>query len=442
MSFDNPGLRRRSPNPNSPLPQLEIPYSPALLSPYIHVNGDGRGLGLGYNDVFDRYHRPSPLVQAGHYPSPTIRLIPSSYNQPHSPIQATRHAPPTARSRSNDEIRAISDQTAASIAALRRHRTDPRNYSNGERAARGESYESTLFPRDSRDRPVPPLPLDIKRTKRGPPSISSSTSTGKETGESTLGPISPVTPYESRPHSVMSSLKSLRNPFVRRAGSAASSSPTMSTRSSSSLSSISTLAVPFYPSAFWRGESGLDNVSSRDVFGYGVAGLTWALLILGRDSDIVIYDATYSKKCYPRTTLPGCKSKWIRQERKILHDFSTAAFSVLGFHFVNIVIALLSSNHVNSTFGKGLTPLSYRLGIADVRANAVAVLSTLPQSKSDKSPLLRHPAMSHKTRPESPHPRPVCRASVSSWDTVWNGVLHEAGPRGRALREARERGLL
>ena len=39
----NPGLRRRSPNPNSP-----IPYSPALLSPYLNPTTH---LGLGYTDL-------------------------------------------------------------------------------------------------------------------------------------------------------------------------------------------------------------------------------------------------------------------------------------------------------------------------------------------------------------------------------------------------------
>nr|XP_019049391.1 hypothetical protein I302_03177 [Kwoniella bestiolae CBS 10118]OCF28321.1 hypothetical protein I302_03177 [Kwoniella bestiolae CBS 10118] len=596
MSFDNPGLRRRSPNPNSPLPQLEIPYSPALLSPYINVsgNGEGRNLGLGYNDVLESYQRPSPLVDPREYPHPTIRLIPSNSNLPHSPIQATRHAAPTIRSQSNDEIRSVSAESAASIAALRRHRTDPKCYSNGERASRGSSYESTLFPRDSRDRPVPPLPLNIRRSKGGPPSIisSRSTSTSRGTGESTIGSSSPATPHDNRPNSVLSSLKSLKNPFFRRPPSInAPSSPAMSTRSMtsfatsrSSTSSTSTLAVPFYPSAFWKEGGKLGNVSSKDVsekltnkfpaprpvidaekgrkerwtgykwvlllsvmtvFAYGVAGLTWALLILGRvnlhsdvtmvaDPDIVIFltlasllciftgligftgvllnsrpilafynlllwpivlsmclvgytsykrgslqlerklnqswsqflddgerltiqnslkccgyynplhDATYSKRCYPRTTLPGCKSKWIQFERQNLHDFATAAFSVLGFHFFNIVIALLCSSHVNRTFGKGLTPPAYRLRMADVRANALAVLSTLPKPNPHKSTLTRQPAMSHKRRLESPYSRSSSRMSMSSSDsgTVWTEVMHEAGPRGRALREARERGLL
>ncbi|WWC99842.1 hypothetical protein V866_006750 [Kwoniella sp. B9012] len=577
MSFDNPGLRRRSPNPNSPLPQLDIPYSPALLSPYINVSGEGRNLGLGYYDVLERYQRPSPLVDPREYPNPTIRLIPSNGNSPHSPIQATRHAPPTSRSQSNDEIRSVSAESAASLAALRRHRTDPKSYSNGERAIRGSAFESSLFPRDSRDRPVPPLPLDVKRSRGGAPSINSSksTSTARGTGESTMGSSSPATPHDSRPTSVLSSLMSFKNPFARPSQSINTpSSPALSTRSitsfatsRSSISSTSTLAVPFYPSAFWKEGGRQGNLSSKDVsekltdkfpaprkvkeaekgrkerwtgykwvlllsvmtvFAYGVAGLTWALLILGRvlalasllcistgligftgtllnsrpilafynlllwpivlsmclvgytsykrgslqlerklnqswsqfldDGERLtiqnslkccgyynpLHDATYSKRCYPRTTLPGCKAKWIRFERENLHDFATAAFSVLGFHFFNIVIALLCSNHVNRTFGKGLTPPAYRLRMADVRANALAVLSTLPKSNPHKPSLTRQPAISHKSRLDSPYSRSSSRMSITSSDsgTVWTEVMHEAGPRGRALREARQRGLL
>jgi hypothetical protein len=60
--------------------------------------------------------------------------------------------------------------------------------------------------------------------------------------------------------------------------------------------------------------------------------------------DVGLDDATYSKKCYPRTT---CKSKWSRYEKQALHDFATAAFTNIPFHLLNIVIALICSNHVN-----------------------------------------------------------------------------------------------
>ncbi|WWC66395.1 uncharacterized protein I206_100297 [Kwoniella pini CBS 10737] len=595
MSYDNAGLRRRSPNPNSPLPHLDvdIPYSPALLSPYTQLPGflnNARNLGLGYNDVLERYSRPSPLMETREHPNPTIRLIPSNRSDNYSPIQATRHGPIASRSRSNDEITSNSADSAESLAALKRHRTDPKSYSNGERASRSEYFESTLFPRiDSKDRPVPPLPLDIRKTKGGPPSIISSrtSSSGRGTGESTIGTSSPRTPRDSdyRPNSVLSSLKSLRNPFSRRTPSSlAPTSPALSARSLTSLatsrsttSSTSTLAVPFYPSAFYKDEGKFDNLASKDISEKLTnkfpaprrvkeaekgrrerwTGYKWILLLsvmtikadktvnphsdvtMVSDPDIVIFltlasllciftgfigftgvllnsrpilafynlllwpivlsmclvgytsykrgalqlerklnqswsqflddqerltiqnslrccgyynplhDATYSKRCYPRTTLPGCKSKWIHFERENLHNFATASFSVLGFHFLNIVIALLSSNHVNNTFGKGLTPPAYRLRMSDVRANAVSVLSTLPKLKVRKSSLIRQPAISHKSRPESlysySHSKASSRTSTTSTgtpDTVWNAAMHEAGPRGRALREARLRGIL
>lgn len=58
-------------------------------------------------------------------------------------------------------------------------------------------------------------------------------------------------------------------------------------------------------------------------------------------------DATYSKKCYPRTSLPGCKGKWTEYEAQSLRNFATAAFSTVPIHLVNIVVALICSNHVD-----------------------------------------------------------------------------------------------
>ncbi|RXK36507.1 hypothetical protein M231_06228 [Tremella mesenterica] len=74
-----------------------------------------------------------------------------------------------------------------------------------------------------------------------------------------------------------------------------------------------------------------------------------------------LHDATYSLKCYPRSPLPGCKSKWTLYERTSLSLFSHWAFSVIPLHLVNIVISILCSNHVDRRFGTGLTPVVYRL---------------------------------------------------------------------------------
>lgn len=276
MSFDNAGLRRRSPNPNSPLPQPDIPYSPALLSPYINVSGnDGRGLGLShtYNDPFERYHSLSPfpgpsVAHTQSYANPTIRLVPSG--EPSE--QATRHAPPTIRSKSNDEVRRAEAEDSA-LAALKRHRTDPKSYPASGRTSRESFVESHIFPREVRDRPVPPLPLDIKRGRwsRPPSIVSSGSSASGRTGEGTIGSL-PTTPRERRPNSALSSLKSLRNPFARRPRSSVTASPVPSVRSIlsshssqtlASRSSTSTLPVPFYPTAFFKsfGAEGKDALS-------------------------------------------------------------------------------------------------------------------------------------------------------------------------------------
>ena len=56
--------------------------------------------------------------------------------------------------------------------------------------------------------------------------------------------------------------------------------------------------------------------------------------------------AIYSGSCYPRTQLPGCKVKWTTFEQQALRNFSDVAFSILPFHILNIIIALLCSNHI------------------------------------------------------------------------------------------------
>lgn len=42
-------------------------------------------------------------------------------------------------------------------------------------------------------------------------------------------------------------------------------------------------------------------------------------------------------------------------------QIATTAFSIVPVHLFNIFIALLCSNHVNRSFGKGLVPRQYRL---------------------------------------------------------------------------------
>ncbi|KAK9896444.1 hypothetical protein P389DRAFT_161158 [Cystobasidium minutum MCA 4210] len=91
-----------------------------------------------------------------------------------------------------------------------------------------------------------------------------------------------------------------------------------------------------------------------------------------------LHQATFSKRCYPRTALPGCKGKLFRFEKDMLHQIAMATFAIVPVHLFNIFIALLCSNHVNRTFGKGLMPRQYRLSIMDVRENAILALRALP----------------------------------------------------------------
>ncbi|CAE7233946.1 unnamed protein product [Rhizoctonia solani] len=88
------------------------------------------------------------------------------------------------------------------------------------------------------------------------------------------------------------------------------------------------------------------------------------------------HSATASPLCFPRSPLPGCKSRLIRFERTSLGRYYTWTFSLVPLHILNMITALLCSNHVNRLFGKGLTPWRYRLRIEDVRANALRVLET------------------------------------------------------------------
>ncbi|KIO18535.1 hypothetical protein M407DRAFT_11834 [Tulasnella calospora MUT 4182] len=57
-----------------------------------------------------------------------------------------------------------------------------------------------------------------------------------------------------------------------------------------------------------------------------------------------------------------------------LEKVYAVVFATVPLHVSNIVISMLCSNHVNRTFGKGLTPKAYRLSLADVQANAEKIM--------------------------------------------------------------------
>ncbi|UZJ55192.1 hypothetical protein CBS101457_004512 [Exobasidium rhododendri] len=97
-----------------------------------------------------------------------------------------------------------------------------------------------------------------------------------------------------------------------------------------------------------------------------------------------LHQATFSRYCYPRTTLPGCKGPLYRAEKRTLPLLYTAVFSVVFLHLAAIAVSLLCSNHVNVTFGKGLTPRAYRLDVSHVRRNAVNIIRILSSGDSEK----------------------------------------------------------
>ncbi|GBE85149.1 predicted protein [Sparassis crispa] len=90
-----------------------------------------------------------------------------------------------------------------------------------------------------------------------------------------------------------------------------------------------------------------------------------------------LHEATPSKRCYPRTPLPGCKGKLYRFERENLGLIWSTTFALVPIHVLNIVVALLCANHVTRTFGKGIMPKQYRLSGEDVRADAERIMGAL-----------------------------------------------------------------
>ena len=83
-----------------------------------------------------------------------------------------------------------------------------------------------------------------------------------------------------------------------------------------------------------------------------------------------LHQAVSSKRCFPRTTLPGCKAKLYLFEKQNLRIIWSTTFSLVPLHILVICLSLLCSNHVTETFGKGMVPKRYRLGLDDVQLEA------------------------------------------------------------------------
>lgn len=82
-----------------------------------------------------------------------------------------------------------------------------------------------------------------------------------------------------------------------------------------------------------------------------------------------LHEAVPSRRCYPRTALPGCRGKLYRFERLHLKTIWQTTFALVAVHLLNIAIALLCSNHVTEMFGKGIMPRKYRLTKGDLKAD-------------------------------------------------------------------------
>lgn len=277
LSLDPNGLRRRSPNPNSP-----IPYSPALLSPYIpHLHDRWT------NPENASTEDPGRSRYRSEGQTPTIRLV----QPPTAQASTTYYALEPLRTRSDDQHYRAST-IASSMSSLRRHGTDPKSYpSNGR-------YRE-LPPSGSLDKPVPVLPLNIRKDHRastpGPPSTDPKRDVDRPSGRGSMSgrstPYAATSRYIASPstpgRSIFSGLKSLHNPFGNKRRPSRPLSPTTSLRSArsarssaswksgSSRSSTSTLAVPFYTNSFWKGfgngNGSMDSVMMEKMKGSGMS---------------------------------------------------------------------------------------------------------------------------------------------------------------------------
>jgi hypothetical protein len=112
-----------------------------------------------------------------------------------------------------------------------------------------------------------------------------------------------------------------------------------------------------------------------------------------------LHDATPSKRCYTRAPLPGCKGKLLRFERKNLATVWAATFALVPLHILNIVVTMLTANHVSSAFGKGIMPRRYRLCGTDVLSDAERLFSSVSGDVQVVRPLSRPKMSKASSRP-------------------------------------------
>lgn len=116
----------------------------------------------------------------------------------------------------------------------------------------------------------------------------------------------------------------------------------------------------------------LDMAWSQSYTTYGRLLIQDSLQCCGYYSPL--HEATFSKQCYTRSPLPGCKEKLYRFELENLETIWSVAFSLALLHLINLLAALLCANHLTRTFGNNLMPKHYRLTGGDVRDEAERIL--------------------------------------------------------------------
>ena len=82
-----------------------------------------------------------------------------------------------------------------------------------------------------------------------------------------------------------------------------------------------------------------------------------------------MHEPAPGKRCYIRAAIPGCRDALFNFERANLALIWKVAFALAAVHIVNMIIALLCSNHVSNRFGKGLIPPQYRLCSDDIKVD-------------------------------------------------------------------------
>ncbi|KAK8847417.1 hypothetical protein IAR55_005275 [Kwoniella newhampshirensis] len=111
-------------------------------------------------------------------------------------------------------------------------------------------------------------------------------------------------------------------------------------------------------------EGKINSQWSRNLGAQGRLRIQDALRCCGYYSPFV--EATVSPLCYARSNFPGCKSRYLHLERRVLGIWYAISFALVPAHLLIILAALLCSNHITYRFGKGLTPKRYRLDLGSM----------------------------------------------------------------------------